>query len=188
MLFQEVITVLLAIISYSENHKIILDNEFEVDLNEINHELDKSDGEARVSNWFFIYPGTKWCGAGDIAENDEDLGTARNTDKCCRAHDKCSDIIEGHGVKYGLENPSFYTKLNCDCDDSFYKCLKSVNTKTSAQVGHIYFTGLGTQCFKEEYPIAGCNKYTSFPHKKCLEYIFNRGMDKRYQWFDVPNF
>lgn len=67
-------------------------------------------------------------------------------------------------------------RLNCDCDDEFYKCLKSVGTKTATQLGHIYFTGLGTKCFKNEHPIAGCNKHTSFPYVQkstCKVFPFN---------------
>lgn len=31
-----------------------------------------------------ILPGTKWCGAGDIAEHYNDLGYYADVDKCCR--------------------------------------------------------------------------------------------------------
>lgn len=63
----------------------------------------------------------------------------------------------------GKASKSGIFRLVCECDEAFYRCLKSVNTKTSTQIGHIYFTGLGTQCYKQEYPISGCNKYTTFP-------------------------
>lgn len=29
-----------------------------------------------------VFPGTKWCGTGDIAKNFHDLGTVRNTRSC----------------------------------------------------------------------------------------------------------
>ena len=35
-------------------------------------------------NRILIMPGTKWCGAGDIAEHYHDLGYHRDADKCCR--------------------------------------------------------------------------------------------------------
>jgi len=47
-------------------------------------------------------PGTKWCGPGNTAANFEDLGRERETDKCCRAHDHCDEIIESHGALHGL--------------------------------------------------------------------------------------
>ncbi|XP_050297042.1 phospholipase A2-like [Anthonomus grandis grandis] len=167
-------------------YRIVWDNDVEVDLNEIDEDL--RSAERRIPNWFFIFPGTKWCGAGNIAANDTDLGLHRDTDKCCRTHDKCPDIIEGYQTKYGLENPSFYTRLNCACDKEFYKCLKSVGSKSSKQVGFIYFTGLGTKCYRLEHPIVNCQKFALFPRRKCIEYILNENQPKKYQWFDVPNF
>jgi len=49
-------------------------------------------------------PGTKWCGPGNTADNYEDLGRERETDKCCRAHDHCEEIIESHSSLHGLPN------------------------------------------------------------------------------------
>lgn len=60
----------------------------------------------------YLFLGTKWCGAGNIAENDEDFGAYKDTDKCCQAHDYCPDIIEGYETKHNLTNPSFYTRYN----------------------------------------------------------------------------
>ncbi|CAH1113233.1 unnamed protein product [Psylliodes chrysocephalus] len=137
---------------------------------------------------FILFLGTKWCGAGNIAENDDDFGTERDTDKCCRNHDYCPDVIDGYQTKYNLTNPNFFTRLHCNCDEEFRTCLKSVNTKTSKQVGQLYFTALGTQCYREEFPITGCLKYTYFPTKKCLEYTYDYGQRISYQWFDLPNF
>ncbi|KAJ8910827.1 hypothetical protein NQ315_015562 [Exocentrus adspersus] len=166
--------------------QIIWDNSVDFDFNDFDA-LSRNE-EVQMPNRFFIYPGTKWCGAGNIAENDNDFGTHRDTDKCCRNHDFCPDIIEGYQTKYNLTNPSFYTRLNCDCDQQFYQCLKTVSTAVSSQVGHLYFTVLGTECYKDEYPINGCEKYTYFPRKKCLEYTYDKTKDKVHQWFDVPNF
>jgi hypothetical protein len=56
------------------------------------------------------FQGTKWCGAGNIADDENDFGEFRDTDKCCRNHDLCPDIIEGHQTKYNLTNPSFFTR------------------------------------------------------------------------------
>jgi len=31
-----------------------------------------------------VFPGTKWCGTGDIAKNFHDLGEEKDMDRCCR--------------------------------------------------------------------------------------------------------
>lgn len=49
-----------------------------------------------------IYPGTKWCGAGNDAATYDDLGTAEEVDMCCREHDHCDMFIEAGQSKYGL--------------------------------------------------------------------------------------
>lgn len=54
------------------------------------------------------YPGTKWCGPGDIAANYGDLGTEVEADKCCRDHDHCEEILEGHKQLHGLSNSGVF--------------------------------------------------------------------------------
>lgn len=61
---------------------------------------------------FFIILGTKWCGPGDVADNEDDLGVQSDTDSCCRMHDQCDDYIGGYQTKYNLTNPSFYSRYN----------------------------------------------------------------------------
>ncbi|KAB0792605.1 hypothetical protein PPYR_14564 [Photinus pyralis] len=151
------------------------------------YETDTND-DGRLPNWFAIFPGTKWCGAGNISANNEDLGIAADTDKCCRTHDFCNDTIEAGGTRHNLTNDAFYTRLVCDCDYDFYDCLKNVSSKVSNNVGLIYFNILGTQCFREDYPIVACIKYEYTPRKKCVEYAYDTTQDKRYQWFDVPRY
>ena len=56
-----------------------------------------------------IFPGTKWCGPGDVASSYEDLGQFRETDMCCRDHDHCENI-PGGGEKYGLTNNDLFTR------------------------------------------------------------------------------
>lgn len=56
-----------------------------------------------------IIPGTKWCGAGDIANSYEDLGLFAATDRCCRDHDHCDRSLEpGASLDYAVNNSSFY--------------------------------------------------------------------------------
>lgn len=61
-------------------------------------------------NAFVIYPGTKWCGAGNVANNFDDLGLDKKADACCREHDHCNDAIPAGENKYNLTNTEAYTK------------------------------------------------------------------------------
>ncbi|XP_067134511.1 phospholipase A2-like [Centruroides vittatus] len=136
---------------------------------------------------FLIFPGTKWCGAGNIADDYEDLGSSREADKCCRVHDHCNVSISGFGEDYQLKNKDFYTKSHCDCDDTFYSCLSHANTSTSKTVGNTFFNYLQIECFKEEYPIVKCLK-TSRIRRRCLKYLLNKRKPKKYQFFDAKPF
>jgi len=60
--------------------------------------------------WCWWNLGTKWCGAGDIAAHVWDLGTHHKTDRCCREHDFCFDVMPPRTCKYGLCNNSLFTK------------------------------------------------------------------------------
>ncbi|XP_017784880.1 PREDICTED: phospholipase A2-like [Nicrophorus vespilloides] len=168
-----------------EGIQIIWDNDAKVNYNDIDFARKE---EVRMPNWLFIYPGTKWCGAGNVAMNFDDLGDFARTDKCCRAHDNCDDSIEGYQTNHNLTNTGFYSKLSCGCDEKFFQCLKSVNTRDSKIIGGIYFNALGTQCFKSDYPIKKCTKQVYFPSKKCVKYELDVTQEKVYQWFDIPIF
>jgi len=54
--------------------------------------------------------GTKWCGAGDIASDQGDLGKLNTTDDCCREHDNCKENIKAGGTKLNLKNNGFFTR------------------------------------------------------------------------------
>lgn len=114
----------------------------------ISYNEDKDELKVRYS---IIYPGTKWCGTGDIASNYDDLGEERATDMCCRAHDHCPDIIPAYQTKHGLKNEDMFTKLSCECDETFRKCLRATKTDSSDIVGFLYFDMLGTQCFSRKW-------------------------------------
>ncbi|XP_050516737.1 phospholipase A2-like [Diabrotica virgifera virgifera] len=129
--------------------------------------------------------GTKWCGVGNIAENYDDLGEEEETDKCCRAHDNCPDIIKAFNRKHGLFNSAFYTRVHCDCDAEFYDCLEAAGTASSKEVSSIYFKVLHTQCFKKDYTVLSCTKITVYG---CEEYELDETKEKEYQWFDVTAF
>ncbi|XP_067132483.1 phospholipase A2-like [Centruroides vittatus] len=95
-----------------------------------------------------IFPGTKWCGLGDIAENDDDLGIFKGTDSCCRSHDKCEPEILAGESKYGLENDGLLTRKGCTCDEQFYSCLCKDGSPSSITVGEMYFDILQNKCFR----------------------------------------
>ncbi|XP_050099252.1 uncharacterized protein LOC126579745 isoform X2 [Anopheles aquasalis] len=67
-----------------------------------------------------IYPGTVWCGDGNQAKSEDDIGFFYLTDSCCRAHDLCPITIaageqfnrlrnNGHFTRYGA--PRSATKI-----------------------------------------------------------------------------
>ncbi|XP_063390709.1 uncharacterized protein LOC134676270 isoform X3 [Cydia fagiglandana] len=64
----------------------------------------------------FIVPGTKWCGAGDLAERYSELGMNRKEDTCCRAHDNCRLNIGPFRRRFGYFNFRPFTISNCACD------------------------------------------------------------------------
>ncbi|GBN03458.1 Phospholipase A2 [Araneus ventricosus] len=138
-----------------------------------------SQATQKASGWL-IYPGTKWCGVGNVAASDDDLGPEEETDKCCRTHDKCRDFISGGETKYNLTNKSSYVSLSCECDNKFYECLRRANTISSNSVGFLYFNFFARKCFSLDYP-KKCKKYTMFS-KICSEYVADTLTEKIYLW------
>ncbi|XP_035222173.1 GATA zinc finger domain-containing protein 14-like isoform X2 [Stegodyphus dumicola] len=63
------------------------------------------------NGWPVIFPGTKWCGAGDLAKDYDDLGMNEDSDRCCRAHDLCNDTLAPGATKNNLTNTSPFTKF-----------------------------------------------------------------------------
>ncbi|XP_026666785.1 phospholipase A2-like [Ceratina calcarata] len=149
---------------------------------DIDNEVDREELERMQ----LIFPGTKWCGSGNNAEGPQDLGKFKQTDACCRDHDMCSDIIEAGQTKHNLTNTSFYTRLNCKCDEKFYHCLSKSKDNGSKPVKFTYFTVLHTQCYQKDYPIVRCKRKTFIPPRRCLEYELDKNKPMKYQWFDVP--
>ncbi|XP_070393833.1 uncharacterized protein [Dermacentor albipictus] len=105
-----------------------------------------------------IFPGTKWCGAGDVAKNYDDLGSARDTDRCCREHDHSQDNIPAFETKHNVTNYLPYTMTGCVYDRKFFNCLQNVSSLPSVTVGVLFFDVLQTKCFEYGYPTE-CTKY-----------------------------
>ncbi|XP_035913085.1 uncharacterized protein LOC118512569 isoform X2 [Anopheles stephensi] len=112
-----------------------------------------------------IYPGTVWCGDGNQAKSENDIGFFYLTDSCCRAHDLCPITIAAGEQFNRLKNNGYFTRSHCDCDKQFYNCLKNANTLVSRQIGYTYFNLLKPQCFRFEHPKLNCTK--RYPVVRC---------------------
>ncbi|BFG05412.1 phospholipase A2 [Drosophila madeirensis] len=132
-------------------------------------------------------PGTKWCGPGNTAANFDDLGRERETDKCCRAHDHCEEIIESHSALHGLPtNTDWFPILKCTCEQTFINCLQAVNSLTSNTLGRIYY-GSRRKCFANGYPTTGCKQYQEGTfRKRCIRYNVDKASAKVWQFYDMP--
>ncbi|XP_054716374.1 uncharacterized protein LOC129225871 [Uloborus diversus] len=140
-------------------------------------------------SWPVIWLGTKWCGNGAIAKSYDDLGHHEDTDKCCRAHDLCDDILLPGQSKHNLTNDSIFTKLACKCDDEFYNCLANVNSVTANAIGNLFFNVLSRECYDLDYPpTTQCRSYRSFFKIKCDEYERNTSAPKVYQWIPARKY
>ncbi|CAH1185352.1 unnamed protein product [Phyllotreta striolata] len=106
----------------------------------------------------FIYPGTKWCGPGNKARDNSDLGWHWKEDMCCREHDMCPKFLAKGQCMQGICNHSHFTRSHCDCDANFRKCLQNANTETANTIGAIFFNIIQVICFKERTP---CTQWQS---------------------------
>ncbi|XP_070148999.1 phospholipase A2-like isoform X2 [Polyergus mexicanus] len=102
-----------------------------------------------------ILPGTLWCGRGNIARDDSELGVYSELDTCCRTHDRCEDSINPKATKYGLYNKYICRSSLCKCDLQFYDCLMRVHGLYASTVGKIYFKKC-KQCFRTYYDSEEC--------------------------------
>uniref|UniRef100_A0A182NN98 Phospholipase A2 n=1 Tax=Anopheles dirus TaxID=7168 RepID=A0A182NN98_9DIPT len=109
----------------------------------------------------FIYPGTKWCGPGNIAFNYSDVGRYAAEDQCCREHDLCPNVLLPGECRRGLCNRGSFTRSHCDCDARFRRCLQNLNTETANTLGAIFFNVVQVTCFGERRP---CSVWQSDSH------------------------
>ncbi|XP_064485218.1 uncharacterized protein LOC135397555 [Ornithodoros turicata] len=151
--------------------------------------LHPSMGEILVGNGLSwgIYPGTKWCGDGNIASSRSDLGEAAETDKCCRAHDFNARPIPPRGSRHGLINYRHYPMIQCEVDEQLYECLTAEGSPASLVVGHEYFDVLAPICYTETHPYE-CKRYHPGTKVLCVEYVLNQRKPKRWQKLYNPRF
>lgn len=142
-----------------------------------------------ISNQPFIFPGTNWCGAGNVAENYHDLGLFNETDACCRKHDYCDDIIRPGRTKHNLINPYGTTRLHCKCDEMLRQCFRKVGSVVSNTIGWIFFSLLQTQCYDLNHPTTGCLLWRRGAVRMyCVKYKLEEEHPKKWQWFDQEPF
>ncbi|XP_021443638.2 mediator of DNA damage checkpoint protein 1 [Oncorhynchus mykiss] len=119
----------------------------------------------------FTYPGTLWCGAGNMADNYDHLGEFAATDSCCRVHDHCPYVIHAFSSKYGYTNFKWHPLSHCDCDNALKECLRKVNDTSSRVVGQAFFNVIEVPCFQfiyeeqcvERHWYGVCKKYDKLP-------------------------
>lgn len=57
-----------------------------------------------------LFEGTAWCGAGNVAQNPQEVGLFENTDRCCQAHDQCTMSMAAGEVDHGLLNNGMFSR------------------------------------------------------------------------------
>ncbi|XP_016321044.1 uncharacterized protein LOC107672398 [Sinocyclocheilus anshuiensis] len=135
----------------------------------------------------FTYPGTLWCGAGNIADHYDQLGEFEETDQCCRVHDHCPYVIHAFSSNYGYTNFKWHSLSHCDCDNALKECLRLVNDTSSRVVGQAFFNVIEVPCFEfsfeeqcvERHWYGVCKKYDRVPVaviKESIHYDFG-GID-----------
>uniref|UniRef100_A0A348G5X0 Phospholipase A2 n=1 Tax=Odontomachus monticola TaxID=613454 RepID=A0A348G5X0_ODOMO len=117
----------------------------------------RDKGKNQVSGGL-MYPGTKWCGPGDVASSYDDLGQHAAEDACCREHDHCPFTIAPQECIHGICNNSPFTRSHCDCDAKFRRCLQKLNTEVANTLGALFFNIIQVTCFKERRP---CSEWQS---------------------------
>ncbi|XP_017079283.1 phospholipase A2 [Drosophila eugracilis] len=132
-----------------------------------------------------VVPGTKWCGPGNIADNYDDLGTEKEVDMCCRAHDNCEEKISPRQEAFGLQNDGIFPIFSCACEAAFRSCLTALHNGHSLTLGRIYFNTKDV-CFGYGHPIVSClEKQADLFETRCLSYRVDEGQSKRWQFYDL---
>uniref|UniRef100_A0A3Q1EEV5 phospholipase A2 n=1 Tax=Acanthochromis polyacanthus TaxID=80966 RepID=A0A3Q1EEV5_9TELE len=138
---------------------------------ELKERTEEKDQVLKRTKRGFTYPGTLWCGAGNMAENYNQLGDFADTDSCCRTHDHCPHVIHAFSSKYGHTNFKWHSICHCDCDNALKACLRKVNDTSSRVVGQAFFNVIGVPCFDfiyeeqcaERHWYGMCKRYEKLP-------------------------
>ncbi|XP_046384815.1 phospholipase A2-like [Ischnura elegans] len=171
---------------YSMEETLIVQADQQMILRVMDSYPEENEDSVNSQSRQIIFPGTKWCGDGNISMHEEDYGYFEESDRCCKDHDYCPDFIAGGEMKYGLHNDAFYTRLHCDCDQQFYDCLKKTNFIVSDEIGFTYFNAIGTKCYRKDFPIVRCFKYSTVIKRRCRVYELDQTKSPIWQWFDLP--
>ncbi|XP_077260986.1 phospholipase A2 isoform X1 [Temnothorax americanus] len=118
----------------------------------------RNKGKNQAPGSGLIYPGTKWCGPGNVANAYDNLGQHSAEDACCREHDHCPYTIAPQQCIHGICNNSPFTRSHCDCDAKFRRCLQNLNTEVANTLGALFFNVIQVTCFKERRP---CSQWQS---------------------------
>lgn len=138
-----------------------------------------------------VFPGTKWCGAGNVATHYNDLGEFREADMCCREHDSANESIPPFGAKRGIRNNLFYTMTGCEADKRFFDCLLKAQTFTSFSLGVGYFDLLRTKCYMYGRPTkCADNERSRKPEANapCKKFVTVMWRMKKWRLYNPPNF
>ncbi|XP_025410504.1 uncharacterized protein LOC112683607 isoform X2 [Sipha flava] len=148
-----------------ENNPLLVFESKYVESIELLYKICRGTQRGPCQNIDFMYPGTKWCGPGNIANNYSDLGVYREEDICCREHDHCTRTLVTGQCYFNICNTSPYTRSHCECDRKFQQCLNEVNTSTAHTLGVIFFNIVKVMCFKEECLFRRCiQKFEIIPN------------------------
>ncbi|XP_052247258.1 uncharacterized protein LOC127855564 [Dreissena polymorpha] len=163
------------------NHDLVKGQPFPGDFN--------TGAPSGAGSHFAIYPGTKWCGFQNVAENMQDLGIHNKTDACCRTHDHCPYYMDRLETKYHYFNKYPWTLSHCACDQHLFDCLKRVNTPTSNEVGKLFFGLLDVQCFTFKQGTHCSNESSILSHLWCDKTEGSMAMvqDFPHKWADTKS-
>ncbi|KAF7993137.1 hypothetical protein HCN44_005918 [Aphidius gifuensis] len=57
-----------------------------------------------------VFPGTLWCGGGNVAKTNEEVGLFSQVDRCCQHHDQCPYSIQPGETMEQLINNGMFTR------------------------------------------------------------------------------